>query len=212
MLKLGRIIWFILLYVLKIDYSKLPRPHCLLFKASSHQETIPHIFLEIPEVGRVCCILLLLLLLLGLRQETHPSFYKRKTHDLQVICSGRTFSISLWYKRKVCIRSLSKIRLEKHIGMYVTFRGKNRQKQSHKCQLLMFTSLQSDWWLSNIEVNLKDIKWNPQKSPRCGIVWRWLAFQCLWERLLSFSHQLLLHSLPFYHQPTPCMMGMSASI
>lgn len=67
-------------------------------------------------------LLLLLLLLLGLRQETHPSFYKRKTHDLQVICSGRTFSISLWYKGKVCIRRLSKIRLDKQIGMYVKLR------------------------------------------------------------------------------------------
>lgn len=63
--------------------------------------------------------ILLLLLLLGLGQETHPSLYKRKTHDLQVICSGRTFSISLWYKRKVCIRNLGKIEFDKQIMKYI---------------------------------------------------------------------------------------------
>lgn len=38
----------------KIDYSNLPRPHRLLFKASSHQQINPCIFLEIPEVWRAC--------------------------------------------------------------------------------------------------------------------------------------------------------------
>lgn len=95
-----------------------PRPHSIPFKASSHQQTISYIFLEIPEVGRVCS-LLLLLLLQAPRQETHLPFYKRKTHDLQVICSGRTFSISLWYRRKVFFRSMSKIRLDKQRQMYM---------------------------------------------------------------------------------------------
>lgn len=69
---------------------------------------IRHIHLEIPEVEQMCSILLLPLLR-ALKQETHPSFYKWKTHTFQVICSGRTLRISLWYKRKMCFTSLSKM-------------------------------------------------------------------------------------------------------
>lgn len=125
-----------------------------LFKASSHQWTIPHIFLEIPEVGQQYACILLLLLLRALRQETHPSFYKRKTHDLQVICGGRTFCFSLWYKREVCIRSLGKIRLDKQIEIHVETRDNDicldkemswRQRQIYS--QIMLESVESDWWL-----------------------------------------------------------------
>lgn len=82
----------------------------------------PSYILGNPRGGTAVCCILLLLLLRGLRQETHPSFYKRKTHDLQVICGGRTFCFSLWYKREVCIRSLGKIRLDKQIELHVETR------------------------------------------------------------------------------------------
>lgn len=49
-----------------------------LFALQSSITSIPYLFLEIPEVERVCRTLLSLLLLLARRHETHQSFTRRK--------------------------------------------------------------------------------------------------------------------------------------
>lgn len=68
------------------DYSHLPRPHCMLIKAVLHQVTMSQKWLEIPKAGKSVPYSIITRVL---RQQTHPSFYKRKTHNLKWFVVGR---------------------------------------------------------------------------------------------------------------------------
>lgn len=111
-----RTLWLAFQVVVKFDESNAQRPHSLGFKALSRQYTVPHIFLEIPEVGRRAPFYYYCRT--QPRARNTPMPLQGETQHLKWFVAGNLSVFLFSTTKRLCIRHLGKIREDKWIKIY----------------------------------------------------------------------------------------------
>lgn len=105
--------------VVKFDESNAQRPHSLGFKALSRQYTVPHIFLEIPEVGRAGVRHSIITAAAQPGARNTPMPLQGETQHFKWFVAGDPSVFLFSTTKRLCIRHLRKIREDKWLMIYL---------------------------------------------------------------------------------------------